>query len=126
MIAGPSTHDQAPQILERCIAAYNAGVRTRDFRSFLALLTEDAQLDFEGVPDRGPLVGKEAIRQHFADDPPDDQVRIERWKINGSQIVAEFSWMDIPESGGCLILGTADAYLARMTIVLGGPRRRFR
>lgn len=126
MIAGPSAHDQIPQLLERCVSAYNAGVRTRDFSSFLALLTDDAQLDFEGVPDRGPLVGKDAIRQHFADDPPDDQLRIGRWKIDGSQIVAEFTWLDIPESGGCMILQQADMQLDRITIVLGGPRRRFR
>lgn len=126
MIAGPFTDDEAGEILERCIAAYNAGVRTHDFGSFLALLTDDAQLDFEGVPDRGPLVGKAAISQHFADDPPDDQVRVTRWRIDGRQIIAEFTWLDIPESGGCIIVRPSEMRVAGVTIVLGGPRRRFR
>lgn len=118
-------HDEAGQLLERCIAAYNVGVRTHDFRSFLALLTDDAQLDFEGVPDRGPITGKDAITQHFADDPPDAQVRVTRWKRDGADIVAEFAWLDIPESGGCLVLRPRDARIAGITMVLGGPRRRF-
>lgn len=126
MIAGSATDDQARELLERCIVAYNTGVRTHDFSGFLALLTEDAVLDFEGVPDRGPLSGKVAIAQHFEDDPPEDQLRIVRWKTNGSHIVAEFSWTDIPESGGCLLVRPADSHIERITMVLGGPRRAFR
>lgn len=125
MIADSSTRDEAEQLLERCVESYNAGVRTRDFRAFLAMLTDDAVLEFEGVPERGPLVGKLAIAQHLQDDPPDDQVRVKRWKTAGSQILAEFSWRDIPEGGGCLIIRPNDARAARITIALGGPRCRF-
>lgn len=126
MIAGSVTHDEAGKMLERCIASYNTGVRTRDFSGFLALLTEDAVLEFEGVPERGPISGKEAIAQHFEDDPPDDQLRVKRWKSDGAQILAEFSWTDIPESGGCLLVRARDSLAEHITIVLGGPRRAFR
>lgn len=112
-------------MLERCVAAYNVGVRTGDFTAFLALLTDDAQFDFEGVPERGPLVGKAAIAQHFADDPPDDPVRTVRWRSEGAQIIAEFRWLDIPESGGCLVLRPSGERVERLTFILGGPRRRF-
>lgn len=126
MIAGSARDDEAAELLERCIALYNAGVSTRDFRGFLALFTEDAVLDFEGVPDRGPLVGKAAIAQHFDDDPPDDQLRIKRWKTDGAHVVAEFGWLDIPEGGGCLFIEPRDRHIRRVTIALGGPRRLFR
>lgn len=126
MIAGSITHDEAGNLLERCISLYNTGVRTRDFTGFLALLAEDAVLEFEGVPARGPLSGKAAIAQHLHDDPPDDQLRVARWKTVGPQIVAEFSWTDIPESGGCLLFRVADSHIEHVTIVLGGPRRAFR
>lgn len=125
MIADSPADDGAAELLERSISAYNAGVRTSDFRSFLALLTDDAQFDFEGVPDRGALAGKDAIAQHFADDPPDDQIRIVRWKRRAGEIVAEFTWLDIPESGGCLVLRPSGERIQGLTIVLGGPRRRF-
>lgn len=126
MIAGSLTYDEAGQLLERCIALYNAGVRTRDFSGFLALLTEDAVLEFEGIPERGPLTGKNAIAQHLRDDPPDDELKVTRWKTDGAQIVAQFSWTDIPESGGCLLVRARDSRAEHITIVLGGPRRAFR
>lgn len=125
MIAGVA-REEAGKLLEQCISSYNAGVRTRDFRGFLALLTEDAVLDFEGIPERGPLTGKAAIAQHLQDDPPDDQLQINRWKTDGSDIAAEFSWTDIPESGGCLLVRARGPRAERITIVLGGPRRAFR
>lgn len=126
MIAGSIEHDESGKLLERFISSYNTGVRTRDFSGFLALLTEDAVLDFEGIPERGPILGRDAIAQHLRDDPPDDQLRVRRWKSGGAEIAAEFAWTDIPESGGCLLVRVRHSRAARITIVLGGPRRTFR
>lgn len=126
MIAGSPTQDEAGEFLAQIVSLYNTGVRTRDFAPFLALLADDAVLDFEGVSERGPLEGKDAIEQHLRDDPPDDAIRIKRWKYAGETIVAEFSWTDIPEGGGCLFVERSDGRVARLTIALGGPRRLFR
>lgn len=126
MIAGSSTQDEAGEFLERVVAVYNAGVRTRDFSGLLAMLTDDAVLDFEGVSERAPLSGKLAIAEHFEDDPPDNCIRVKRWKKRGDEIVAEFTWVDIPEGGGCLLLQTQAGRAARITIVFGGPSRLFR
>ncbi len=126
VIAGPSTHDEAGEFLKHIVSLYNAGVRTRDFSGFFALLTDDAIFDFEGTSERGPLEGKPAIVRQFADDPPDDGIRVKRWKYRGGEIVAEFSWMDIPEGGGCLFVEPRDGKIARLTIAFGGPRRLFR
>jgi hypothetical protein len=112
-------------LLEACVALYNSGVRTRDFSGLLALLTDDATMEFEGS-ERGPLIGKRAIAAHFEDEPPDDPICVKRWKRDRDSIVAEFSWTDIPEGGGCLILRPRDAHIASLTIALGGPRCRFR
>lgn len=117
---------QAADLLEQCVALYNAGVRTKDFSGLLALLTDDATLEFEGTPERGPLDGKAPIAAHFRDDPPDDPIRVKRWKAAGDQIVAEFSWLTIPEGGGCLILRARGPRIAALTVALGGPRCRFR
>lgn len=72
-----------PELLERCVALYNAGVgvRTRDFSGLLALLTDDASLEREGVPARGALAGKQAIAAHFTDDAPEDPIEIRRWRL---------------------------------------------
>jgi hypothetical protein len=116
----------ASELLDTLVSQYNTGVRTRDFTGFLALLSDDAVLDFEGVPERGALVGKAQIAQHLHDDPPDDRIRINRWKREGNALVAEFAWADIPEGGGCLYLEPRDERVARLTIAFGGPRGRFR
>lgn len=126
MIAGPSMHDEAGEILTQIVSAYNAGVRTRDFSGFLALLADDAVFDFEGVSERGPLEGKATIARHFGDDPPDDPIRVKRWRSGAGQIVAEFAWADIPEGGGCLFIEPREGRVARLTLALGRPRRLFR
>ena len=43
------------------VAAFNAGVRTGDWRAMLALVHEDATLEFFGIP-VGPFHGRAAIR----------------------------------------------------------------
>lgn len=126
MIAGPSTHDEAGEFLSQIVSLYNAGVRTRDFSGFLSLLDADAIFEFEGISERGPLEGKDEIAQRFADDPPDDPIRIKRWRHGTGQIVAEFAWADIPEGGGCLFIEPRGGRVARITMALGGPRRLFR
>lgn len=126
MITDSSAHGEAGEFLERIVSLYNAGVRTRNFDGFLALLGENSVLDFEGVPERGELTGKAAIAQHFIDDPPDDPITVTRWKSSGNAIVAEFRWADIPEGSGCLFIEPRDGYIERITIAVGGPRRKFR
>lgn len=115
-----------PELLERLVALYNSGVRTRDFSGLLALLADDASLEFEGVPERGAFGGKQAIAAHFADDPPEDAIEIRRWRLEHGQIVAEFRWTDIPEGGGCLIVEPREDRIAAITVALGGPRYVFR
>lgn len=126
MIAGSRADDEAGEFLTDWVARYNDGITTRDFSAFLATLTDDAVFEFEGMPDRGPLTGKAAIAQHFADDPPDDRISVKRWRVREGTILAEFAWSDIPEGGGCLILQQREGLIAHLTIALGGPRCRFR
>jgi SnoaL-like domain len=125
VIAGTSTNDEAGTLLEHVVSLYNAGVRTGDFGALVALFTDDGVLEIEGT-ERGPVTGRTAIREHFEDEPPDDGIRIKRWKQSPSEIAAEFGWTDIPEGGGCLFIAPREGRVARLTIALGGPRCRFR
>lgn len=121
------TQEQASALLERQVAAYNAAVRSGDFSHFVALFTDDAVVDFEGVPERGPLVGREAIAENYRENPPDDEIRVKRWKLKDGKIAAEFYWRDIPEAiGGCIIIEPRDDKVARLTIAVGGPGCRLR
>jgi hypothetical protein len=121
------THEQAEQILRRTMSAFNAGVRTGDFTPFVDLFSADAAIDFEGIPERGPIEGRDAIAARYRDEPPDDEIRIKRWTLKDQTIVAEFYWSDVPEAiGGCFTIEPRDDRIARLTIALGGPGSRLR
>jgi hypothetical protein len=72
-------------------------------------------------------VGREAIAARYRDDPPDDEIRVTRWKTKGDTIAAEFVWNDAPEAvGGCIFVEPCDDLVSRLTIAIGGPRCRLR
>jgi hypothetical protein len=62
-------------LLRRYIAGLNRGVRSGDFASMLAELTDDAQLVFEGIP-VGPFRGREAIGAAYRLQPPDGELEL--------------------------------------------------
>jgi hypothetical protein len=121
------TNEQAEALLNRLVAAFNVGARTGDFGAYVALFTDDATIDFEGIPERGPIVGRDAIAARYREDPPDDEIRVTRWKVKDDTISAEFVWNDAPEAlGGCFFAEPQADLIARLTIAIGGPRCRFR
>jgi hypothetical protein len=62
-------------LLRRYIARLNHGVRSGDFSSMLAELTDDAELVFQGIP-VGPFRGREAIGAAYRSQPPDDELEL--------------------------------------------------
>lgn len=121
------TYEQAEAFLQRVVSAFNASVQCGDFSTFVDLFAGDAVLEFEGINDYGPFTGRQAIAAKFATDPPDDQIRVTRWKTHGGRIVAEFKWRDIPEAiGGCLIVTPREERIAHITVAFGGPHGAFR
>ena len=48
-------------LLEREVEAFNAGVRIGDWSTLVELFTDDAELEFVGIP-VGPFVGREPSR----------------------------------------------------------------
>jgi hypothetical protein len=126
MNADSLTRDDAGKLLERCIGAFNEGVRTGDFSAFLENFTEDAVLDFEGIPDWGPFEGRDAITVRIERDPPDDEIKVMRWRYDRDRICAEFRWKDIPEArGGDMLIVPRDGLIQRLTIAFGGPATRW-
>ena len=60
-------------LLEDHVARFNEGVRTGDWSRMLELLSEDASLEFDGIP-VGPFLGRDAIREAYTTRPPDDEI----------------------------------------------------
>ena len=120
------TPEEAGKLLERLVSQFNAGVRSRNFSQYLDLFDQRAVLEYEGVPDWGPFEGKDAIARRFEDDPPDDEIRVTRWKYDRGRVIAQFVWRDIPEAcGGAIVIVPRDQKVTHLTIAFGGPAARW-
>jgi len=80
--------------MESHVARFNEGVRSGDWEPMLAPFADEAELRFEGVP-AGPFVGVGEIRRGYAEQPPDDEIRllgIQDDEQDG-RVTAAFAWM---------------------------------
>lgn len=116
------TSEEAELLVQTFVAAFNAGVRSGDFTPCVSMFTNDAVMDFEGIPEEGPFVGRAEIAQKFRADPPDDEIRVIRWQQRGNAISAEFYLRDIPEAiGGCFTIEPRAQRVGKLTVAFGGP-----
>jgi hypothetical protein len=81
------TEQQSRAHVER----FNAGVTSGDWSAFLAGFTADAVMTFEGPP-VGPFVGRDAIAQGYAAQPPDDTMEITSVRSAGDTERVAFRW----------------------------------
>jgi hypothetical protein len=63
----------APSLAKRYIHLHNHGVSTNNFSDFFDLFAASAEMIFEGSS-FGPLIGKDAIKSGFKQNPPDKQI----------------------------------------------------
>jgi ketosteroid isomerase-like protein len=103
-------------LLERHVELFNEAIRTGDFGPMLAHFTEDAELVFEGVP-VGPFVGKKAIAEAYAANPPDDEVDILSVEDSADPIVAHYAWRaDEGRESGRMIITPRGDEIARLVV----------
>jgi steroid delta-isomerase len=93
------------------VAAFNDGVRTGNWADMLALLHEDATLEFEGIP-AGPFRGRDAIGEAYRTQPPDDEIVL----LDGDR----YAWSKAPDTpAGELRLEERDGRIAHILVVYG-------
>ena len=83
-------------LLEDHVERFNAGVRTGEWEPMVAGFTEDAEMEFRGVP-VGPFVGRDAIAAAYGQQPPDDQMRVLEQRRTDGRIEARYAWLADPE-----------------------------
>ena len=102
-----------PSLLRREVAAFNDGVRTGDWSSLVELFTEDAELEFVGIP-VGPFRGRDAIAEAYRGQPPDDEIVV----LNDRGDSAVYAWSRDPERpAGELHLEERDGAIARLRVL---------
>ena len=91
------------------VQGFNEGVRTGDWSRMLALLHDDAELEFVGIP-VGPFRGKAAIRAAYEARPPDDEIVL----LDGDA----YAWAKEPHTpAGELHLEERDGAITRIRVV---------
>jgi steroid delta-isomerase len=99
-----------PSLLEREVEAFNEGVRTGDWTALTALFTDDAELEFVGIP-VGPFRGRAAIAEAYRTQPPDDEIVL----LDGGP---RYAWSREPERpAGELHLEERDGAIVRLRIL---------
>jgi SnoaL-like domain len=100
-------------MLDEHVTSFNEGVRTGDWSSMLARLSDDAVLEFTGIP-VGPFTGRDAIGEAYRAQPPDDElVVLER---DGDSAV--YAWAREPTvRAGELHLTVRDGEIAKILVV---------
>lgn len=103
------------------VERFNAAVRSGDFALMVEEgFGEDAELAFEGVP-VGPFRGKGAIARAYAEQPPDDEVRILRTRESGDElVVVDYAWATAPKKrAGSMIFRLRDGKIDRLLVTFG-------
>ncbi len=99
--------------VEEHFRLFNEAVRTRDWAAFLATLTPDAVMEFEGVP-AGPYEGLDQIARAYAEQPPSDTMSCVSDTRDGDQDVVRFAWD--AGGGGTLQVTWRDGAVAALTV----------
>jgi steroid Delta-isomerase len=103
-------------LLDRHVDLFNQAIRTGDFAPMLEQFTEDAELVFEGVP-AGPFVGKQAIADAYAANPPDDEIEILSVEESPDPIVAHYAWKaDEGREAGRMIVTSRGGEIAKLVV----------
>ena len=91
------------------VERFNRGVRSGDFGEMVSFFADDAELVFEGIP-VGPFVGRDAIGEAYAAQPPDDEIIL----LDGDGTYAWAKEAAIP--AGQMSLTERDGEIARLVI----------
>jgi steroid Delta-isomerase len=103
-------------VLEMHVRRFNEAVRSSDFSEMLDGFTADAEMVFEGVP-VGPFVGRDAIAEAYAEQPPDDEVRlIGAPRVAGETVESDYSWAAGGGRAGRMIATSREGAIARLVV----------
>jgi hypothetical protein len=104
------------ELLGEHVDRFNVGVRSGDFSQMLELFTDDAVLEFEGVP-VGPFHGREAIAAAYRDQPPDDEIEVLEASEVADEVAARYAWLrDEGGAAGDLRLSRVGDRIARLVV----------
>ena len=103
-------------VLDALVRRFNDAVRSGDFTAMVAGFTPDAEMEFVGVP-VGPFVGRDAIAEAYAGQPPTDEVRlIGALRVDGERVESDYAWAAAGQRAGRMIVTARTGLIARLVV----------
>ena len=84
-------HEASVAFLAEHTRRFNAAVESGDFDPLVELFADEAVLEFVGVA-VGPFVGRDAIAEAYAAQPPDDALDVLSVTEEDGAFVERFAW----------------------------------
>ena len=102
--------------LDDHVRRFNEAVRSGNYDAMLEGFTADAAMAFEGVP-VGPFIGREAIAEAYAQQPPTDEIRLlGEPRVDGDTVESDYAWAAEGRRAGRMILAARDGKIARLVV----------
>jgi RimJ/RimL family protein N-acetyltransferase len=115
LLADETDVPQNVRSLHDYVGVHNECVRTGDWGPLAAWFTDDARLEFQGVP-VGPFTGRRAIDAAYRERPPDDQVLV--FAVEGDdELCARYGWLQEPARAvGRMLVRLDGGRIARLVV----------
>jgi ketosteroid isomerase-like protein len=103
-------------VLADHVRRFNDAVRTGDFAVMVDGFAPDAEMSFVGPP-VGPFAGRDAIAAAYAEQPPDDEIRLlGEPRVEGETVETDYAWAAEGTRAGRLILTARDNAIASLVV----------
>jgi hypothetical protein len=103
-------------LLQAHVQRFNDAVASKDFGALVAGFAPDGEMVFEGVP-VGPFVGRDAIAEAYARQPPDDEVRLlGEPRVDGDRVEADYAWAAESRRAGRMIMSIRGGSIVRLVV----------
>jgi hypothetical protein len=103
-------------LLDAHVQRFNEAVRSSDFTAMVEGFTPDAEMVFRGVP-VGPFIGRAAIAEAYALQPPSDEVRLlGARRVEGDSVESDYAWATDGSRAGRMIVTAREGSIARLVI----------
>jgi len=112
----PPSPTSAIAVLDAHVQRFNEAVHSGDFAEMVAAFTADAEMVCDGAP-VGPFVGRAAIAEAYAQQPPDDEIRLlGAPRLNGESVESDYAWAADGRRAGRIIITPREGAIARLVV----------
>jgi hypothetical protein len=103
-------------VLADHVRRFNDAVRSGDFTDMVDGFAPAAEMSFVGAP-AGPFAGRDAIAAAYAEQPPDDEIRLlGEPRVDGETVETDYAWAGDGTRAGRIVLTAGDGKIARLVV----------